>query len=370
MMIYGLVATNSFMLFTFAIYIITQMYKIIGADNKMILDFDLIESENSCSQSLYCSIVNWYKLDYKILFLYTWSFWFNSENSDIPIGLRIGRKNDKMKDILNSFFSIQFQQIDTSQDFSNEIIEIIHNELLKNKPVIVGTNLYWCPWSKKYKKESRYPDKRIHPEDCDNIIIIGIDFDKKIVYCKEKNTDNKFVFATFNDIIYGCKKLNLLEKGDKSGPRNNFDWKKSIKRSLEYTNQNIFTENVFENMKELALHLKNVDLDLNSERNGLSDLYLADIPLLDRIMNIGRARKQFAKVLQYFVRNFDANQLSPFINDFYEIRNKWDNIKIIFLKGFKVNRLSRQTLDSIADEINNLSILEEKAFYDLRNIVK
>lgn len=335
------------------------------------LDFDLIESENSCTQSIYCSILNWYKLKYELLFLYTWSFWFNEKNNgNAPVGVRMGRKKDRMIDILDSFYSIRFEQIDTSHDFSNDVIDIIHDELLKRNPVILGTNLYWCPWSKKYKKEFRYTDKRLYPGDCDNIIAVGIDLHKEVIYCKEKNTNNNLVFASFNDIINGCKKLSLLKKESNKDTRHSFDYKKNIKRSLEYAKHNDFSENAFRNMRELAACLRSEDLELNHERNGLSDLYFTDIPILDRSMNIGRGRKQFARLLEYIVLNFDASPLSPFIHEFNYINNKWESIKIHFLKGFKLNKLTRQTLDSIADEIDSLSRLEEKIFCDMWNCTK
>lgn len=65
-------------------------------------------------------------------------------------------------------------------------------------------------------------------------------------------------------------------------------------------------------MKKLATHLKSIHVGLYNERNGLSDLYFSDIPILDRIMNIGRARRQYAKLLKYIALNFDADQSFPF----------------------------------------------------------
>lgn len=75
---------------------------------------------------------------------------------------------------------------------------------------MLGANLYWCPWSPKYKKEIRHVDKRLHSNDCDYIIVVGIDFEENIIYCKEKNKRKELVSATFDDIINLCKKIIYL----------------------------------------------------------------------------------------------------------------------------------------------------------------
>ncbi|HBF36204.1 MAG TPA: hypothetical protein DDW50_02665 [Firmicutes bacterium] len=269
----------------------------------------MIDNSFNCFDIVVASWLAWKGFHFELMFSNCWGFSFKSSAS----GLISDGLNEWAGEIGYPLESYGGIKLITQKSEAQNALSFVTKELQNDRPVILNTDTFWCPWHERYQRT-----KRLH-----SVIVLGMDTENCTLDCADKYTWQSVHGSckmSFNDFLNGYQSLTTIsfEK-----PMAGMDWRKIIRDAvlcmknqadydaIYYLKKGNFVERTvlafklfqfkfrkplcFEEMRLLAQKVN--ESSLENERS--TTIPLERNPLLVHLMLIAHGRKKFADTLKY-----------------------------------------------------------------------
>ena len=287
---------------------------------------EYINNKNlSCLERPVVTVLNWLNVDYRYIFISSWTFSYNYMErykgiQNVP-ELRSLLKNSKRY----TGVCFVFKKLNV-----NKRISKICYEIEQGRPVIVYIDSFWCPWYPSYKKS------HIHHY----VLIIGINAEENYFICLDKHDLHKKVLLSFDDYLKGSGEIVLLSNKRIEKLRNNkvkTDCYKSLRPRIIQKNIQKFSDHVMHNV------------NMTEYVKGYHDVKVT--PLYTWLKGIANDRLNFASSMEIFL---DNSICSYYKNRLKEISDSWQSIIILLIKVV-IKKETESVYKFIAKKIEQIS---------------
>lgn len=322
----------------------------------MFIDIKPVRDEAfNCYYSVIATLCGHYGIDYGLVFIGAWGFDFVMQGYDknAPIGPRISTSMYKYTypGLLEKYVGIKLNRHDTAD--TEEALYLMRKEIPQGRPVIISSDLFWCPWNLAYQKYS-FPHF---------YLAAGFDEENGSLICIDPYISSGREWLSLENFINGykaCITFELIEKKD------------ILPVTLELVgnvvNHIIAAERssgMFDKMRSLAHEIEEY-LDFSIELNGYDDIYA--VPLFDNIKALVSNRKAFAKTLYYLGDKLNINEFYSLAERMGRVADQWDNVRFNLMRLSMISdRKARQ--GKCALKIKEIADIEEELAYRITQIV-
>ena len=316
----------------------------------MILDVKLKKSINMfCDESAAATVATWLGRHYEMMFANMVGFQFDVKKSieDKIIGPNIysGVSNENIFKLLAEYHGIRtcFVKPDNA-----DAIGIITAELEKGMPILVLLREKYCSWIDS------------NSSTCVVFLVIGYDNEYLFGYDIHSNS-RKIVHTAIKEVRqnnadiseFGYTIYTVVSK-ERDVTRNDI---------LKYICKgDYFCQNSFDQMRDLAECIK-TNLDYEIERMDYD--IINEIPLLQNIMHVLRARKLFASTCEFVAHKNGDEFLNKVSLGFLRLGGEWNTAWNMLLKFFYSEKDYGEQCFKISEKITNISYMEEELFHNL-----
>lgn len=303
----------------------------------------------NCLENCLISILNWKSVEYEKAFVDSWKFPFLHGSDSTLLGKRF--KLTPLKNCLDKYTvycGVRLNQLDSYS--IGDPYYIIKNELSKNMPLILFTDLFYCPWCKEYHK---YHNDHL-------CAITGMDEDN--IYCMDTAPIERNAVIPKNEFT---DRFHSLITMSFDGKMKSFSSVKSnLKKCVKNSNLSSKKKNIFSLMRECSENFKNINIEKETE--GCLDIW--NVPIFDAIIKTYGSRYQLKKFIEYLHKYYNDDILTYFYEQFSDITAQWAEIKSMLSKliiGKQSNLIPR-----ISSKIMEAADMEESTAEDMHNYVK
>jgi len=322
--------------------------------SKIISNFKLIvEDCFTCLDIVVASILSWMGYRYELMFINSWGFSFKPA----PSGLISDGLSDCAGGIWHPLEVYQGIKLITKNPEVQDALCFIREELRNNRPVILNTDTYWCPWHEFYQ--------RIRRPHC--LIILGIDDESNILYCMDKFTQQAKEGPSemsFKDFSSGYQSIMTISLGK---PICEIDGRKIIREAVlctkGQTNYDLFyalkkgdfckkaflafklRQNKYSKpncIREMMVFAQKIS-ESSLENEKRLDLPLERNPLLMKLMLIANGRKKFGYLMKYLAEEYKIESLTYFSNIMFIIASLWQDVLSHLYKYLKTTDIKEKS---------------------------
>ncbi len=299
----------------------------------------------NCYEDAVISVIARYRTDYKLLFFMFWGFVYEKNN---VIGEGIKRNRVIFSRIIKDVFNIDL--------FMKR--EMLDENKLKELPVIIFIDTYWCFWHMDFKKSHH-----IH------YVVIN-EVQEEGVICLDAAFEKKGIFISWEELEKGHKDNSYFSQDDYIpvtefwGLDNTF----SIPRYVLWNEMlNIFSMyDLDKAFKQFIYDLKTVFIfDKEYE---MFERSVTDVAMDRKLGMMSGCRKLFVLFLKELSESLNVDNLETLIDKLEYSAKLWNSIKIILRKCY-FSRYTEKSLKSILEIIQEISSTELEIFY-LINVSK
>ena len=294
------------------------------------------------------SLTIYYNREYELTYSDLWDFKWLPEDPMLPgyIGYRIIDEAifDRCK--FNKYCCIDY-----SLSYINSFDEfrlILQGEIIKNLPIIIHINTFWCPWHYEYKikRNSHF------------CMVVGLD--QFNLYCIDPILNTKINQLSNEDFIKG---MDYYYKFDVWEPVNNFNYGNILYESVN----KIINNNHFDNIHRFADRFeKQFDYSLEYKDFTINAL---NVPMHINLGVISGMRKMYSTFLKHISKQIRKNNLCDFVLQMDSISSKWNSVKGILVKScFK--EFTDECKVKIVSLIREIAEMEERLATRLFNQIK
>lgn len=304
------------------------------------------ETAYNCKENIIVAVANFYKTDYEMMSLDAWNFFYEGKGGT-KIGKKVGNGAFTRYDYLKKYHGIQMKEIYPNN--AEEALRIIKEELNSGNPIATYIDCYYCPWDfRNYKKRHR-----------DHYCLVKEVFENKLILV-DAILAREGKEICFEDYQKGFNSLILFEFNKPNELLNPIEClKKAILKNDNTPKCN------FEAMENFIEDFKSIDLNLEVEDN-VSDPYEA--PIFQEIYLIGKRRKQFALVLNYFSRKQEDEMYSYLANEFNKVGELWNSVYGILTKLY-IKQTEISLLKKAHEKLEDIIKREKKIYMDLLSVL-
>lgn len=304
------------------------------------------ETAYNCKENLIVAVANFYKTDYEMMSLEAWNFFYEGKDNN-KIGKNIGNGAFTRYDYLKKYHGIQVKEIFPKD--GEEALKIIKKELTSGNPIATYIDCYYCSWD--------FRNYRKHHKD-HYCLIKDVLEDKLILVDAILAREGKEIF--FRDYQEGFNSLILFEFHEPNELINPIE---CIKKAV--LKQDNKPKCDFQAMENFVEDFKSINLKLEVEDN-ISDPYEA--PIFQEIYLIGKRRKQFSLVLNYFSRKYDEEMYSYLADEFNKIGEMWNSVYGILTKLY-VKQNEVVLLNKAYEKLEDIVKREKKIYMNMLAIL-
>ena len=304
----------------------------------------------NCYEKSILSVISWLGYDYELAFSESWGFKLDYHQE--LWGYKIDPDSHFCDELLESYHGISLSI--GNQIPINEFLELVENELMKNLPVVILHDPFWCPWDKFYQK--RHSSGHA-------FIVNGIEKGTLDIECSDPWYDKHNLRLCRNDIKNGLLRYITFHPLD-SKPKE-FDWKQMLLqavRKLEIWDERVDS---FDSIRLFGQQL-GIGLDLRLEFGDQVDNIWYS-PLYSKINMLRNNRYKFSKALQFLARVYHQPELEDLSSQFNICASKWLIINQMLAKAYVLQNVYRG-FDKISKRIMDIADMEElfaKRLYNL-----
>ena len=323
------------------------------------------DPKNLCIENIYVSICDALGRNYKNIYAYAWNFGYiraNNLKDEALFGKRIMPSRDGQG--LNTEENYALEMYcgikpiwHINCEFEN-FIDIVKKELECNRPVVLGTDIFFCNWHKASKKYHS-----IH-----YCLVIGIN--KKGFICIDDtlaSTDGNLIleerpesvlldFDTLKKFNYGFITFQISP----SAPEYSSDEVVYLAALKSLTGFNGKSD--YDNIRELIVDIDEY-LDINKEIQGFEDVWAVD---LIRCFNyIVWSRNNFCIFLND-KQKYKGLDIKPIVDKLMDSMNLWEGIKNYTMK-YGIDPKSKFNKGLICDNLNEIIMIEEAVAHEIVN---
>lgn len=293
-----------------------------------------------CLDECMISVANYFGLDFILMYSQAWGFSFVEKfYQGKSIGYSLDADRGAIYELLNLYHGTQVTFFNKTE--SDQVINIIINELNKNKPVGVSMDTYFYSWD---------PNKNQHGRHW--FLITGVDTEKELFYCTDPFFQKKDTLLEFRNFLDGYLGVYFTFNRNKVKIKE-FNLKEIISKTIDkISGKNEHHKSIFENMLMCADYIEN-NISLENEKK--ENARIMDMPFYVSLQAISRGRKQYALFIEDIASKYNIQEFYEVAEKLKSASNKWDVIRGIMVKGIV---------------LSNERIIKEKLPPKIRNIAK
>ena len=270
----------------------------------------------------------------------------------IRIGEKISIRSRYLIDIdsINKFhgIAVEFKRF-RKESAASEIISYLESAT----PLIMFSDLYWCPWTLAYQKYNF-----IHM-----FIIIGFDEAHQQFICIDPYFTTEVIKVEYDKISPGIRNYGIV-KFERAAPLLS-DYYKTLNDDL---NDFLYNEsnNTIQNILKFADDIENCS-DFKKEFEGYGEALYA-VPLFEKVRSIYICRCSYSRLLKYIGNKLDNDELILLSDDMLKCANSWRKIRDRLIK---LSMRSEYTagLISIAKTIREIAEMEKENAIEIVNLI-
>lgn len=287
----------------------------------------------NCFYSLIPMIERYYSKDLSIIYSHSWDFILKKNNDEI-IGNRI--KPFSWENIVSPYMESSVGltlQKDDSLNIS-DLKDAIELEIKQKTPIIITVDAICCPWTRLFGKL----------EYLHHILVVGYrqSDNKCFGYDALSNEKLSFDLSIFHNYFYGVYFIRKSKVNVRLNPM-------LVMQDVIKNNKNMIMDLL--SFKQLILNL-----DVECEKQGISRV--DNIPLILRLDEISKLRKNYIKVIEIFENINSGKQYNGVKNSFSDLSKEWERCKLHFVKLFLSQR--EKIKDNIIETVGVIVEKEEK----------
>ena len=290
---------------------------------------------------------------HEMLFAGSWGFEYREDCSKEKVGERV-----KSRAIMNMNYLRRYHGIDVQRGESGEgqdFIEILEQATHQNKPVMIFVGSYYFPWNDNYKKfETNLPHA---------FLALGVDRDKKCIYCFDNMYQQACAELTFDDFLAGNNGkywvFTCLE---------DYEEQVDVEEVVQYTLQKLRRgTNEFkdiEDIRRLAQAMKeefNLKLEVDNQHGGI---WLE--PIIFNLGGIMADRSDYASMMGYILEQREDSSLRLVKENMDKLALMWNQIKVMLLKGYYLED-SNVLVQRVRKRIEHVADIEEETAHILES---
>lgn len=285
---------------------------------------------------------------FEMLFAGSWGFEYRVEASDTKIGERIKSRAALNMNYLQRYHGIMVIKKEfTEQD---NVLCILEEEIGQENPVMVFISSYYFPWNEQYKKfENNLPHA---------MWVVGIDWDKKCVYCVDNMFQKQDIMLSFEDLLAGNNGkywlIRCLPEYEKE-----IDIDEVIHYSLEKLKRNTNEIKDIQDIRRLAAAMRQ-SFDLKYEIDNTHGGIWVE-PIIFNIGGVVSDRTNYTRLLNYLLEQKEDVNIRRVKENMEKISLEWNQIRGLLIKGYYLEdpeKLNKR----IIDRIEKTADLEEETF--------
>lgn len=294
----------------------------------------------SCYEDLLISMSIYLKRDYRVAFCEAWGFEFTEDDKNILLGECFSNGQSKIVQHIKKYCGISFVNPNIARkDFEKNI----KKELLQGKPVAIGLDLFWCPWSHQYQRN----------HDKHYLLVIGKISNGFI--CLETVLNSGEYILPYNYFVNGCFEI---AKFKISTPSIINDYSVHLRSSVDGLSNRL-------NIKSMNKFIAKFENNFNFEKEFKDFENIgAEVPITHRTIFINGGRLLFTQYLKFINEFINNSDLEKIIQDIEITATKWNTVKAILFKSYYTyfdNVKQRKITNLLHDIANN----EKKLVNDL-----
>jgi amino acid adenylation domain-containing protein len=302
------------------------------------------DSARTCYEDLFVSITSWLGRDHELIYQTSWGFNFQPDDREQPdiFGNRI---SSAMGDKINDLYRYYGIKIQIYADQSIEaIMEIIHQELEAGQPVVVLCNAYWIPWDAGFQRE--------HHQAVHSFLIVGADGENDRLYCVDSTYMKYWEPIPFEYLMKGTTGGCWTYTVEHGGVRVT-DWRETVKTAVGHFLST--SDDVFESMRLFGDEIAK-KLEIRKETEGWREFIRAS--LFENIRYFSMGRRQLARLINYLIKQYGAEELAPFAKRMERAGTRWESIRAMLLKMHNAQD-SGPLLAKVVEKIKEAAVDEE-----------
>jgi hypothetical protein len=287
-----------------------------------------------CDEAAWATILTWFGYDYEPMLAGTWGFELNKNDPATQIGMLLNPQITELSLMIKNIYGIKFNSC-SGNDMKRNVAEIT-NDIGKEVPVIIIVDTFWYPFDDGYK--------RYHQNHA--FIINGIDNNG---FCCVDPFYSKYDFYIANDKMNNLYKMHTHIISNKNRIIQH-DYIKNLNDVYDKLNNCGRNTTAFQDIRTFATLIQN-KFDFSVEFGSSDNIWLS--PLLRNLDIIAKGRMKFSKFLSYVGKAKQSKDIEI-------IGEKWAIVRLMFAKAYLRSKYSKSISNKIYDELNNISIEEEK----------
>jgi hypothetical protein len=303
-----------------------------------------------CEDIVIATIAKYYRRDYEMIYLDSWSFIYDKSENRPNLGFKFNTLNVNKVSLLEKYYGIRQNYFNIGNLY--EMKKIIFDELSKNNPTVVDLDVFCFEWCNKEEREShsQIPFIIVGYQD-GNLQLLDVHTTGKVHLVKED-----VFFQSVCKYIYTYEIVKDQEKIDVNLCINYIVDKAIVKH-------NDF--NMFDAIREFASYFEN-NFNFEYEYINNIDNNFFNTPFINRMKKVISSRGLFSKVFDLLYKYQKVDELINISNNFRILASKWNMILSLITKAYYTGSIEQQR-SKIALKIREISDFEEKTYHAIRN---
>lgn len=268
-----------------------------------------------CTDDCIASVANWLGKGYTCMYANTWSFFFQPKGALVQPFMERTDFPKPSLDYLSSFHGIDLSFTQRPKDRKDELLllELLEQQLTANMPVLVGIDVYECPWSTGYQI--------VHIEH--SCLVIGLDRVRNEIQLMDAFHNKHCETLPWSIFQKSCDSYGVFEA---TAPTYDpHDWNNLLERSLCSADKRVQLMQSFLNLEAFAAAYAQEGLPAcSSERLMLPQNFV--------LMKFELNRKRYALLLNQLYQFSNQRPLHEAAVKLLEMAACWEAIRFQMIK--------------------------------------
>lgn len=262
----------------------------------------------NCMENSLSSILKWKLIDCEKSYIGSWKFKIIRGGNEKLLGNRIYTETLKeTAEKYKKYCGVDYKIYD--KESVKNPFDLIKCEISKGMPLLIITDIYYCPWSEFYHKG--------HNEH----FLTVVEIDDECVFSIDSAPLEQNGVVKKEEFLKGLKSLITLKIDGANSEIS--DLKTVLREIINETGSDMFND-----LRYFADCIEGIDL--KAETEGFLDIW--NIPLFSNILSIYGSRYKIKEYIKYLQRFFDEDILKYLHAQFKEILLDWALIKALLCK--------------------------------------
>ena len=302
-----------------------------------------------CFEDFLIAIASYYNREYPLAFSDAFGFEYLPADPKFPsiFGNRINSGSADIIKLIKKYTKICIKK-KVAGKTAEKALEIMKEQLLKNLPVALEIETFWCPWSEDYQ--------RLHSKHF--CLAIGIDQDNGIE-CIDPVLTKNICILPFSEFKNGLTAYITFKIGR---PPRNINHVRILQKSVK----KVINSNIFNNIKVFNSDFRSF-IDFHEEfidfENGPWSVFI-----IRSLSFIAGGRFLFAQFIKYIAPKIENADLSEFSSGLEQSRSKWDMVRSILTKSYYTG-YTDITKNEVFNLVEQIADSEKNMFYHLNAVL-